>query len=72
MIPQSDRKKLLELARNSIESVFKNQDVKVSNEIKKKYSKRQGVFVTLTKHGELRGCIGFPRPVLPLPGRSGR
>ncbi len=66
MIPQSDRKKLLELARNSIESVFKNQDVKVSTEIKKKYSKRQGVFVTLTKHGELRGCIGFPRPVLPL------
>jgi uncharacterized protein (TIGR00296 family) len=25
-----------------------------------------GVFVTLTIDGELRGCIGFPTPVLPL------
>lgn len=29
------------------------------------YEKR-GVFVTLTKAGELRGCIGFPYPVMPL------
>ena len=26
----------------------------------------RGVFVTLTKQGELRGCIGFPEPVLQL------
>lgn len=25
-----------------------------------------GVFCTLTKHGELRGCIGFPSPIYPL------
>ena len=25
-----------------------------------------GVFVTLNKHGELRGCIGFPEAVYPL------
>jgi len=30
------------------------------------FSKKRGVFVTLTKHGELRGCIGFPHAVLPL------
>jgi uncharacterized protein (TIGR00296 family) len=29
------------------------------------YEKR-GVFVTLTKDGDLRGCIGFPYPYLPL------
>ena len=26
----------------------------------------RGVFVTLKEHGELRGCIGFPLPVMPL------
>jgi uncharacterized protein (TIGR00296 family) len=25
-----------------------------------------GVFVTLNKSGELRGCIGYPEPVMPL------
>ena len=25
-----------------------------------------GVFCTLTNHGELRGCIGFPSPIYPL------
>ncbi|NLO77311.1 MAG: TIGR00296 family protein [Methanomicrobiales archaeon] len=29
------------------------------------YEKR-GVFVTLNKNGQLRGCIGYPSPVLPL------
>lgn len=27
---------------------------------------KRGVFVTLTKGGALRGCIGFPYPVMPL------
>jgi uncharacterized protein (TIGR00296 family) len=27
---------------------------------------KRGIFVTLTKAGELRGCIGFPYPVMPL------
>ncbi len=30
------------------------------------FSKKRGVFVTLTKHGDLRGCIGFPHAVMPL------
>jgi uncharacterized protein (TIGR00296 family) len=30
------------------------------------FFEKRGVFVTLTKEGELRGCIGFPYPVLPL------
>ncbi|MDD1696313.1 MAG: TIGR00296 family protein [Methanoregula sp.] len=30
------------------------------------FSEKRGVFVTLTKAGELRGCIGFPYPVIPL------
>lgn len=30
------------------------------------FNEKRGVFVTLTKDGELRGCIGFPYPVMPL------
>jgi uncharacterized protein len=30
------------------------------------FSEKRGVFVTLTKEGQLRGCIGFPYPVMPL------
>lgn len=54
------------LARKSIRSHFYNEEVKISDDIKKKFSEKQGVFVTLNMHGELRGCIGYPEPVLPL------
>ncbi len=30
------------------------------------FEEKRGVFVTLTENGELRGCIGYPYPVLPL------
>lgn len=30
------------------------------------FSRHRGVFVTLTKKGDLRGCIGFPHAVMPL------
>ncbi len=30
------------------------------------FSAKRGVFVTLTRDGELRGCIGLPYPVMPL------
>jgi uncharacterized protein len=30
------------------------------------FNEKRGVFVTLTKSGSLRGCIGFPYPVMPL------
>jgi uncharacterized protein (TIGR00296 family) len=30
------------------------------------FGEKRGVFVTLTKNGVLRGCIGFPYPVMPL------
>ncbi|MDD1675529.1 MAG: TIGR00296 family protein [Methanomicrobiales archaeon] len=30
------------------------------------FKEKRGVFVTLKKEGELRGCIGIPYPVMPL------
>lgn len=57
---------LIGLARDSISAQLENKEIIVSDKIKKKFSEKQGVFVTLHKHGELRGCIGFPEPVLVL------
>lgn len=58
----SERNILIELARASME----NKQIKLSATLEKKLAEKRGVFVTLKKRGELRGCIGFPEPVLPL------
>jgi uncharacterized protein len=55
------KKYLLQLARESILNPNKNDDLPISESLKEK----KGVFVTLTKKGELRGCIGHIIPILP-------
>lgn len=49
-----DGKKLIKIARKAIESVFSKEDFKVED-----FKKRCGIFVTLYKDEELRGCVGF-------------
>ncbi|MEM3585342.1 MAG: TIGR00296 family protein [Candidatus Woesearchaeota archaeon] len=66
MIRKEDREKLLQLARKSIEAELRGDVLKVDDEIIRKFSEHKGVFVTLKEMGELRGCIGYPEPVLPL------
>jgi len=65
MLTEVQGKRLLKLARDSIESWFDKKEIDFSKE-KKKFIQKQGVFVTLTENGHLRGCIGFPYPMLPL------
>ncbi len=67
-LTQKDGEELIKLARQSISSYFSGKDLEVSDDIKKKFSSKQGVFVTLTIDGDLRGCIGFPEPVYALYG----
>jgi hypothetical protein len=55
----------LKLARGAIEySVAKKP--KPALALPPIFRDKRGIFVTLTKAGELRGCIGFPYPVMPL------
>lgn len=51
---------LPQLARKTLEVYFKNpsKQFEPDDATKKKYSKEQACFVTLTKSGDLRGCIG--------------
>lgn len=56
---------LLSISRNTLESLLRNEplDKIIEHSILKEKS---GVFCTLTKLGELRGCIGYPTPEFSL------
>lgn len=59
MLNNEQRKKLLGIARNSIEG---NKVSGIDD-----FMEKRGVFVTLmTPDGNLRGCIGFPEPIYTL------
>ncbi len=62
---------LVRLARKAVEEYLKNGKIMPTpKDISQKLEEQCGVFVTLNsiRHGkkELRGCIGFPYPTLPL------
>jgi uncharacterized protein (TIGR00296 family) len=55
----------LKRARSSIEHVIAGNPEQ-SFKLTPVFLEKRGVFVTLTKQGCLRGCIGFPYPVISL------
>jgi AmmeMemoRadiSam system protein A len=65
---KAERKQLLDLARQSLESMVTTGRLpKVDAEkLPKKFQEKTGCFVTLTKRGQLRGCIGHIVPHEPL------
>jgi hypothetical protein len=64
MLTKEEGKKLLQLTRKTVEGHFKNQKLILQET---NFKQKQGVFVTIhTLKGELRGCIGFPYPKIPL------
>jgi hypothetical protein len=58
MLNKLQRKRLLEIARNSIENYLKTGRKSELTEQDPALLKENGAFVTLHKHGQLRGCIG--------------
>jgi AmmeMemoRadiSam system protein A len=58
MLNKEQRKKLLEIARKSIEAYLKTGKKLEVKETDALLNKEMGAFVTLHEHGELRGCIG--------------
>ncbi len=61
---RKDQQLLLKLARNTLETYFKDLDPDTSECTH--LTQLRGCFVTLHKRGELRGCIGFTKPIMPL------
>ena len=65
-LPDSDKKALLAFARKSITWFLKTHTVPLARGLSSQVEQPQGVFVTLKKHGDLRGCIGRIIPDAPL------
>ncbi|MFQ6041864.1 MAG: AmmeMemoRadiSam system protein B [Candidatus Poribacteria bacterium] len=62
----ASKKELLKIARSSIEEYLNSGNV---SQVKPKNSellKNCGAFVTLKEAGNLRGCIGYTQPIMPL------
>ena len=55
-----EKKTLLEAARKSIMSLYDKQEISEPDYAKyPTLNLKAGAFVTITKHGDLRGCIGY-------------
>lgn len=63
---EKDKKFLLEFARQTLTAYLTNKSVIDLPKVSDKLLQKRGVFVTLTKNNELRGCIGNIEPIYPL------
>ncbi len=59
---------LLSAARKVIGARFQDEEMSLPDEMRHHgiFNEKRGVFVTLKKNEELRGCIGYPLPVKEL------
>ena len=63
----SERSELLRVARKSVETVVREHKLyEYAAPSTGPLAQERGAFVTLTKHGDLRGCIGYVAPSLAL------
>jgi AmmeMemoRadiSam system protein B/AmmeMemoRadiSam system protein A len=61
-----EKQELLHLAKAAVAAAAGREAPTGGHSGNTKFETPRGVFVTLRKHGELRGCIGFIEPVAPL------
>lgn len=61
MVNEETGKFTVKLVRSIIKSHLKNDQINIEN-YPSELNKERGLFVTLEKNGELRGCIGIPEP----------
>ena len=65
-LTDEDKRTLLRIARASIDSAVRGRRLPQRDEVSGILLEPCGAFVTLHKHGELRGCIGYTEPHTPL------
>ena len=67
MLTEEEGKEGLKLARAAIEKYLsENTKIKAGKDLPAIFEEERGVFVTLNKYGDLRGCIGYPYPLFKL------
>jgi uncharacterized protein len=65
-LSESDKKLLLQIARDSIEAHLLDKPVPALESLPRSLGERRGAFVSLHRRGQLRGCIGYLEAVKPL------
>ena len=66
VVDEFEKTRLLEIARKTLESYLSTRQKPDFIVYEKNLQQKSGVFVTLTKNGQLAGCVGYIRPVKPL------
>ena len=61
-----EKKTLLDIAKTAIAAKINNKEIPALSDDSETLREKRGAFVTLKKHGHLRGCIGYIKPVEPL------
>ncbi|MCX7022768.1 MAG: AmmeMemoRadiSam system protein B [bacterium] len=65
-LDREEKRQLLRLAREALENHFAGRKPPELTEPSARLRQKRGAFVTLTEGGNLRGCIGYVEPVVPL------
>ncbi len=69
MLTVDEGKAAVRLARDALISYIEKKAIVEPKGLPPVFNEKRGVFVTIHEEGELRGCIGYPQPILPL-GRA--
>ena len=65
-IPLEIQSYILRLARTSLDAAVQGEKLLQPDDLPDELKKKSGCFVTLTIGGQLRGCIGYIEPIMPL------
>ena len=65
-LTDDEKKTLHNIALTAIKNKLENEPPSVSQSITDTLNEKRGAFVSLHKHGQLRGCIGYVHGVKPL------
>ncbi|MFH0803294.1 MAG: AmmeMemoRadiSam system protein B [bacterium] len=66
LLSKEEQAFLLKVARETLEAHVRGNKIPAFSPQTPRLSKKMGVFVTLTKNGDLRGCIGYIQGIAPL------
>jgi uncharacterized protein (TIGR00296 family) len=69
MLTLEEGKLAVRLARQSLIDYIEKKKISGPEGLPQVFDENRGVFVTIHEEGELRGCIGYPQPIMPL-GRA--
>jgi uncharacterized protein (TIGR00296 family) len=66
MLTLEEGKMAVHLARQALTNYIEKKRIIETKNLSPVFEEKRGVFVTLHEDGDLRGCIGYPQPVMAL------